>query len=135
MHRAATLSPALVRRIVDTIVAGFDPYRIILFGSRARDDARPDSDLDLLVEIETELPRRERARRIRSAFDPYPWPMDIVVYTPAETEKWRQAAASLVSTVLREGKVLYERDGQGTGRSMVPEGGKRLPRGADHARS
>ncbi len=95
--------------IVNTIVGRLSPRRIILFGSYARGEAGQDSDLDLFVELDSPLPARGRATRIKQLFDPYPFPMDIVVYTPDEVNYWKQAAASLVSSVLREGRVLYER--------------------------
>ena len=88
----------------------------------------------LFVELETALPRREQIRQIRRAFDPYQWAMDIIVYTPTESRKWQGAAASLVSAVPREGKVLYERRGSGTDANVVCQGGKRPVRRADHAR-
>ena len=116
-----------IDHVVQTIVANFNPRRIVLFGSRARGDHRPDSDLDLFIEmdLESDLPSWQRARRIHDAFDPYPCAMDIIVYTPEETEYWRAAAASLASTVLREGKVLYEREGPGASTRVVPQGGER----------
>jgi uncharacterized protein len=92
-----------------TIVEYFHPERIILFGSRARGDARPDSDVDLFIEIEADIPKPELRRKIRAALNPFPSAIDILVYTPAQTKKWQRAAASLVSTVLREGAVLYDR--------------------------
>ena len=46
----------------------------------------------------------------RAPFDPYPCPMDIVVYTPAEVKRRAQAPASLVATAFREGRIVYERN-------------------------
>lgn len=99
-----------IQQIVETIVAYRAPRRIILFGSYARGEAKSDSDLDLFVEMDPPLPKRGRSRQIKRLFDPYPCPMDIVVYSPEEVAYWQQAPASLVASVLREGKVLYERD-------------------------
>ena len=105
-----TISEATIDHVVRTIAERFHPVRIILFGSYARGEARADSDLDLFVELDDpDLPPRGRSLPMHLAFDPYPCPLDIVVYTPAETAHWSQAAASLAATVLREGKVLFER--------------------------
>ena len=98
-----------IQTIAETIARKFDPYRIILFGSQARGEANRGSDVDLFIEMDLTAPRLQVAREMRRAFTVYPCAMDIVIYTPAETKKWSQAAASLASTVLREGKVLYER--------------------------
>jgi hypothetical protein len=99
--------------VVRTIVDRFHPRRIILFGSRARGDHRSDSDLDLFIEMEVDpaVPPRERARRVRSAFSPYPCAMDLIIYTPEESAYWCEAAASLPATAYREGRILYERAG------------------------
>jgi predicted nucleotidyltransferase len=47
------IDAGLIKHVTDTIVAHFDPERVILFGSQARADAGPDSDLDIFVEMET----------------------------------------------------------------------------------
>lgn len=104
------LNDASLEHIVDVITEHLDPRRVILFGSYARGDAGPDSDLDLFLELDPPLPARGRSRQVKKLFDPYPCPMDVVVYTPEEVAYWQQAPASLVASVLREGKVLYERD-------------------------
>ncbi len=98
-----------VQYIVQVIARKLSPRRIILFGSYARGETGPNSDLDLFIEMDSPLPRRGRAAQVKKLFDPYPGPMDIVVYSTDEVTYWKQAPASLVATVLREGKVLYER--------------------------
>ena len=57
---------ALLHQMVDTIVREVSPEAIILFGSRARGDARPDSDVDLLI-VETEPFSPQRSRRKEAA--------------------------------------------------------------------
>jgi predicted nucleotidyltransferase len=80
---------------------------VILFGSYARNQAGRHSDVDLLVIAESNLPRHKRSRQLHLMFKPYPFPMDILVYTPQEVEKEREFELSFISTVLREGKKLY----------------------------
>ncbi len=95
----------VARRIADAANA----EAVILFGSHASGDAGGSSDVDLLVIAESDLPRHKRSRELYKLFKPYPFGMDILVYTPAEIEKGKLTSLSFVSTVLREGKTLYER--------------------------
>src|SRR5207253_10443357 len=91
------------------------PEKIVLFGSHARGNARPDSDLDLLIIEESDLPRHRRGARYRMALlGLYP-AKDIVVWTPAEVEQWRGVSNAFISTILAEGKTLYERCGRNEG--------------------
>ncbi len=76
---------AMVRRIVDR----FDPERVILFGSHARGTARPDSDVDLLVVLSGNGPKREAQHDIRLALDDFDISKDVVVTTPEEFA-WRK---------------------------------------------
>ena len=80
---------------------------VVLFGSHARGQAGTDSDVDLLVIAESDLPRHKRSRQLHLMFKPYPFAMDILVYTPKEVETERQFELSFISRVLREGKRLY----------------------------
>ncbi len=98
-----------IQHIVRVITTNLSPRRIILFGSYVRGEAGPNSDLDLFIEMDSPLPPRGRAAQVKQLFDPYPGPMDIVVYSSEEVAYWKRAPASLVASVLREGKVLYER--------------------------
>ncbi|HEX5505970.1 MAG TPA: nucleotidyltransferase domain-containing protein [Thermomicrobiales bacterium] len=105
----ARIDADLIARVARTIAERFHPERIILFGSRARGEAGPDSDLDLCVEMETPLPPPERAVAVGAAFGLHPWPMDIVVYTPEEVAQLKDVVGTLLYTIEREGTVLYER--------------------------
>jgi predicted nucleotidyltransferase len=100
-----------VEQISQRIVAALNPQRIVLFGSRARGDAGPDSDIDLLIEMPSDLPPTERIRAVDRLFTPRSWPLDVVVFTPGEASAQRLSRNSLVCTAEREGRVLYERSG------------------------
>jgi len=104
-HTHPNLLPLITRRIVEAI----DPEKIILFGSRARGVARPDSDYDILAIAESDLPRYKRSAPIYLALAGLMAPIDVIVYTPAEVEDWRNVRQAFVTIALREGKVLYEK--------------------------
>ena len=97
-----------IEEIIRKIVEAFQPRRIVMFGSRARGDTRPDSDLDLMVEMETDESPAQRVRTIDALFGLHRWAMDLIVYTPQEVEEQRQYRNSLVRVIESEGKVLYE---------------------------
>lgn len=100
-----------VQEIVRKIAERFGPRRIVLFGSRARGDARPDSDLDLMVEMATDDAPAQRIRAIDALFGLRNWAMDLVVFTPQEVVEQRQHRNSLIQVIESEGKVLYEQPG------------------------
>jgi predicted nucleotidyltransferase len=100
---------ALLDHVTKTIVDRFHPNRIVVFGSHARGEAGPDSDLDLFIEMETLRRPPDRAIEVSEVFGLRPWPMDIVVYTPEEVRRLRDVKGSLLSMIEKEGKVLYER--------------------------
>jgi len=99
----------LIQEITARIVEAVHPQKVILFGSCARGDQSPDSDIDLIVIQETSLPRHRRYAQIRRLFWGLGQPMDILVYTPEEFDRYCSVPGSLTHTVTREGKVLYER--------------------------
>jgi predicted nucleotidyltransferase len=95
----------IVRRIVETA----QPDKIILFGSRARGDARPDSDFDVLVIKESSEPRYRRSVPLYVALANLPAEVEVMVYTPEEIEEWRKVPQAFVTTAVREGTTIYER--------------------------
>ena len=100
------LSDELLQEIVRRIVAAVQPEKIILFGSAAREEMGPDSDLDLLV-IKSCRNRRETARRIRRKLIGVGVPKDIIVATPEDIERYKDTIGLIYRPALREGKVLY----------------------------
>ena len=103
----------LLDQMVRAIVEAVDPEQVILFGSRARGDAREASDVDLVV-VESEPFGKTRSRRLEAvrlwqALSSFVVPKDILVYSLDEVALWRDSLNHVLAQALREGKVLYER--------------------------
>jgi predicted nucleotidyltransferase len=107
---ASLVDHNIFSEIVRRIRAVAEPQKIVLFGRRARGDHRPQSDIDLLVIQDSDLPRHRRAIPLYAAPADLALDVDaeVMVYTPAEVEEWRGTGAALVTTALREGTVLHE---------------------------
>ena len=95
--------------LTERIIAHCDPVRIILFGSFARGEAGPDSDVDLLVVLPEVEDKRKAAIEIRRKLSDLPVGKDIIVTTPEEIARRGDLVGTILRPALREGKVLYER--------------------------
>jgi predicted nucleotidyltransferase len=101
--------PELLNEITQRILAVSNPQQIIVFGSYARGEARPDSDLDLLViKDEVDSTRVETARIYRALAD-IDVPIDVIVVRTAYVQRYGDLVGTVVRPALREGKVLYAR--------------------------
>ena len=98
-----------IKRVAARLGKAADAQQVILFGSHARGEAGENSDVDLMIIAESDLPRFKRSRELYKQLRPYPFGMDLVVYTPQEIERGKKSSVSFVSAVLREGKTLYVR--------------------------
>ena len=104
--RRRPIPDAVIQRFADAIADRFRPHRIILFGSYARGTPRPESDVDLLVLMDTAA-EGEESLRIRQAV-PCDFGLDLIVRTP-ETFRRRLALGDFfLREIAEQGKVLYE---------------------------
>ncbi len=95
-------------RIVERLVAAFQPTRIYVFGSQARGTPGPNSDTDLLVLVEhANEPMYRLSQAAYGVVGDHRVPLDILFMTRADFETRAAAVASLPATVLREGKAVY----------------------------
>lgn len=101
-----TLLEEITRKIVDH----FDPEKIVLFGSRSTESPRTDSDVDLLVIMETSESPIQRAIEVKRASRPRFVSMDVLVKTPQEVEARLERGSFFLRQILEHGKVLYERE-------------------------
>ncbi len=98
-----------IEELVRRIVSRFQPEKVILFGSHARGTAGADSDADVLVVMSVEGSKRKKANEIDLALVGIDLPVDVIVVTPDELEKYKNQIGTIIYPALREGKVLYEK--------------------------
>jgi len=98
-----------ISEIINKIVTGYNPEKIILFGSYATGNPNEDSDLDLFVIKDSDLPRPQRTVQVRKMLYGSMIPIDLIVYTPKEIDESKENRFSFVYKVLNTGKTIYER--------------------------
>ncbi len=97
--------PKAVRRIARAL----RPQKIILFGSYAYGNPTPDSDVDLLVVMETKASSADRSWAVSCLLIPRPFPVDILVRTPREIARALRGGDFFIDEIMSQGQVLYER--------------------------
>ena len=95
-----------IRSVAEQIAERFAPRRIILFGSYARGDPRPESDVDLLIIMDTPS-EGEQSLLIRRAV-PCDFGLDLIVRTPETVERRLALGDFFLQEIMAQGKVLYE---------------------------
>jgi predicted nucleotidyltransferase len=105
MDNDAEALTQITRRIVER----FHPQRVVLFGSRARNNARLNSDFDILIVAPSQETRWRRTTPVYRELAELNMPcdVDVVWWTPEEIAIWKDVQAHFVTTALREGKTLY----------------------------
>lgn len=112
MVRSTTAKAApreIIEEMVRRIVERFNPELVILFGSHARGEAGPDSDVDLLVVMPVNGSKRDLTIKIRIELNGIGLAKDVIVATPEELNRYRDLVGTVIHPAMHEGTVLYER--------------------------
>lgn len=98
-----------INEIISRIATRFNPDKIILFGSYANGTQKEDSDIDLLIIQDSDLPPQKRGFDIRMSLIGSMIPFDILIYTNSEFENEKENIYSFINSAIKNSKVLYER--------------------------
>lgn len=101
-----------IKRVSNIIAKHYKPEKIILFGSFAWGKPGPNSDVDLFVIKKTKKPFLRRITELDSLFSRRDFPMDFLIYTPAQVKKRLKMGDFFVEEILEKGKILYEKTQQ-----------------------
>ena len=107
MHPDPQAIDELVRRIVEAV----HPRRVILFGSAARGEMGPNSDLDVLVIMPDGTHRRRTAQEVYRRMWGFGFAKDIVVVTESDVQEYGTNPYMIIKNALQEGRELYHTTG------------------------
>ena len=99
--------PEIIEQLVRRIIEIVQPLRIILFGSAARGELAPDSDIDVLVVMPEGVHRRQIAQLLYRQIRGLGVPFDILVATPDDLERHKDNIGLIYRTILQEGIEVY----------------------------
>ncbi len=107
MASPPVIDKGILDRLIGMIVESVQPRRIILFGSAARGQMGPHSDLDLLVIMRDGIHRRKTAQRLYLALTGLGIAKDIVVVTETDVRQLADEPSLVIQPALKEGRELY----------------------------
>jgi len=107
---STNIDQAVVEAVTRRIVERFDPEKVVLFGSRARGDAREDSDYDILIVAPSDKPRWKRTGPVYQCLVDIPIHTEVFWWTDAEIDDWSEVGSHFITRATNEGKVLYEKE-------------------------
>jgi predicted nucleotidyltransferase len=108
LRKRSMINQEQIRKVVKTIVEGYKPKRIILFGSYAYGHPTKDSDLDFLIIKDDDLIGMQRNRKVRNILKDFSIPIDIIVKSTQEFDRLKDVIGTIVYPANKYGKVIYE---------------------------
>jgi predicted nucleotidyltransferase len=102
------ISQEQIESVVQVIVEGYEPMKIILFGSYAYGHPTKDSDLDLLIIKDGEASGIQRNRRVRNILKDFSIPIDVIVKSSQEFDMLKDVIGTVIYPATKYGKVVYE---------------------------
>jgi predicted nucleotidyltransferase len=105
----APVTEEALEAIVHRLVTGLHPHKIVLFGSYVYGAPTADSDVDLLVIVETPARPVDRYLRVSRLLRPHPFPLDLLVKTPEEIVQALEREDPFIREITSQGRVLYAR--------------------------
>ena len=102
-----TLTPEMIDDIVRRVTAAIHPLRVILFGSAARGEMGPGSDVDLLVVVPDGTHRRDASRNAFRALSGLGIAKDVIVVTESDMKEFRENPSLVIKPALEEGREVY----------------------------
>ena len=101
------LTPEQIQSMVEVIDQAIHPEKIILFGSYAKGSQTPNSDIDLLIVKQSDLPPRHRSAEVKKLLRSFHIPKDIIVVTPTEFNRYQHWVGTIIRPAVLEGNILY----------------------------
>ena len=107
MNQKNTIAQRKLKEIIRRIVKVAKPEKIIMFGSAAKGQMGPNSDVDLLVIKRGKFHRGRLTDRIYMNMHGVGQAVDVIVVTPEDVERYKDCFALVIYPAVREGKVVY----------------------------
>lgn len=101
------LSQEITDNLINRIKSVIDPERVIIFGSAARGLMAEDSDIDVLIVVPDGTHRRRTSQLIHRNLFGFGMPVDVIVATKDDLEKYKDSPGLIYRNILKEGKTVY----------------------------
>lgn len=97
-----------IKKIVEQVIRGYKPEKIMLFGSCANGRIKSSSDIDLAIIKSTKKTFAQRLKEIAGIVKTWE-PLDVLIYTPKEWQRGIEEGNYFIEEIAKTGKMIYEK--------------------------